>query len=241
MLKDGEMQITHQGIAISKSNVLLDGQHRLLAIAHTGISAKMMITYDMPDTVFAVLDTGGKRTSSDVLSINGASNATTMAAGIRLYMLYNEVPHLTWTGSNPKILLSSTKINKEYHGDSLIWEWAASVARQSHTAKLISPGPMCCLVYLAHKHSNFSKSFIERFAMQLKEGDNLHALHPILAYRNKMIHASASTAQARLADFVKLFNACATGQSLKVFKSQAFPPMPSLIDSSESIFDNACA
>lgn len=238
-LKRGEMQITHQGIAISENNTLLDGQHRLMAIANTGISANLMVTTGLPESVFAVLDTGSKRTAGDILGINGAKNSTAMASGIRLYLYYREIPHIVWTGKVPNQIGTTTNINKEYRKDIDGWEWAAAAANQSVFQRICTPGPMSCLLYSASFDCEFSRNYLETFAKQVKTGDNLSPGSPILAYRNKMIAAPSSTPQSRLADYIKLLNAYATGQQLKIFKSQLYPPMPSLVHASESIHENA--
>jgi hypothetical protein len=70
MLKRDEWQYTHQGIAISKTNRLLDGQHRLWAIIETGIPAKMLVFRNCDDNTFNVLDYGATRSISDHTGIS---------------------------------------------------------------------------------------------------------------------------------------------------------------------------
>jgi hypothetical protein len=238
-LQRGEMQLTHQGIAISSTDVLLDGQHRLLAIANTGIAAKLMVTTGLPDSIFAVLDTGAKRSAGDILAIDGAPHSSGLAASIRLYILYHELPNNIWTGNGPNKLISTTYIDKKYNLDKEGWTWAASAARASTINKIVTPGPMGCLMYLACTENEYSRKFVESFSTQIKSGIDLKPGNPILAYRNKMIASGASRPQERLADYIKLFNAYSTGQRLKVFKSQQHPPMPSLVHAYESIHEEA--
>lgn len=64
-IKRGEWKLTHQGIALSKDNILLDGQHRLLAIVEANTSLSLMVTTDMDDDVFGTLDDGAKRNLAD--------------------------------------------------------------------------------------------------------------------------------------------------------------------------------
>jgi hypothetical protein len=45
-LQAGTFRTTHQGVAISKSGKLLDGQHRLSAIVKAGIPATMVVAWD---------------------------------------------------------------------------------------------------------------------------------------------------------------------------------------------------
>lgn len=66
----GEYIETHQGVAFAKSGRLLDGQHRLTAVAEMpeGFRVSMLVATDLPDEAFLALDQGGKRTTSDILS-----------------------------------------------------------------------------------------------------------------------------------------------------------------------------
>jgi hypothetical protein len=238
-LQRGEIQLTHQGIAISSTDVLLDGQHRLIAIVNTGIAAELMVTTGLPDSVFSVLDTGLKRRSSDVLAIDGAPNATGMAASIRLYILYSELPGNIWTGNAPTEVTTATHIDNYYNLDRDGWTWASTAARASTMNRIVTPGPMGCLMYLASTCNAYCRGYLEEFSMKIKAGSDLKHGSPILAYRNKMINSLSIRPQERLADYIKLFNAYTTGQQLKIFKSQQHPPMPSLVHASESIHENA--
>jgi hypothetical protein len=235
MLKRGELQLTHQGVAISESGILLDGQHRLLAICNTGISAKIMVTTGLPDSVFAVLDTGAKRKASDILSMDGAKNGNAMATAIKLYILYTQIPNFVWTGQAAALLSTTTLIDQEFNADKEAWGSVASVAATYALKAVVLPGPMACLLYLAFRHSQYSMRFLEGFVSQLKVGDNLAVGNPLLAYRNRQIGQFRPSPQARLADYIKLFNAYATGQQLKIFRSQPFPPMPAIVNADESI------
>lgn len=69
--KRGEYQATHQGIAFAETGELLDGQHRLHAIAKmpADFSVEIMVTRGLPPSVFRVIDCGLKRGHSDVLGI----------------------------------------------------------------------------------------------------------------------------------------------------------------------------
>lgn len=58
---EGKWKLTHQAAAISKKGRLLDGQHRFRAICLANKSAEMVIAYDVPEDVFAVMDAGMPR------------------------------------------------------------------------------------------------------------------------------------------------------------------------------------
>lgn len=46
MMRHGQWQLTHEGILLGKNGMLLDGQHRLLAIIRAGIPCRMCVTRD---------------------------------------------------------------------------------------------------------------------------------------------------------------------------------------------------
>jgi len=68
-IKQGKWQLTHQGVAISKDGMLLDGQHRLQAIASLGVTLEMVVALDVPfDSVLGFqVDNGEKRTIADIM------------------------------------------------------------------------------------------------------------------------------------------------------------------------------
>lgn len=76
---------TGELIKISKSNVLLDGQHRLLALIDANVSLYFHVASDVNDDVFTVLDTGKSRGGSDTLQVYGAKNYTRISAIIQSY------------------------------------------------------------------------------------------------------------------------------------------------------------
>jgi hypothetical protein len=69
-IKRGEWQCSHQGIAISESGWLLDGQHRLRAIVLADSPVEMLVVKGLPDDTQKVMDYGIKRTLSDLTGID---------------------------------------------------------------------------------------------------------------------------------------------------------------------------
>jgi hypothetical protein len=229
-LERGEMQLTHQGIAISESGQLLDGQHRLTAIVNTGISVPMLVASGLPEASFAVLDTGSARTAADVLSIEKVPNAAAAAAGIRLWLLYTQAPTLTWSGAIASKVGTTSAINAALRADLENWIWAAKFGQSHALANVIVPSVMAAMGYIAITEAGFAPEYLEEFTGRLRDGADLAPGSPILAYRNKVYGVGVSRrAQGRLADYIKMFNCYATGQNLKIFKAQPAPPMPKLV------------
>ena len=75
IIERGEWVLTHQGIAITSENLLIDGQHRLQAIVNTGITVQMMVSFDCDPESFKVIDSGVKRSVQDQLRVPVAVGA----------------------------------------------------------------------------------------------------------------------------------------------------------------------
>lgn len=68
---NGAWNLTHQGVAFDTKGRLIDGQHRLAAIAKAGVSVRMTVVRDTPAGAFDHVDIGFGRTTADVLSAQG--------------------------------------------------------------------------------------------------------------------------------------------------------------------------
>jgi hypothetical protein len=230
-LNSGEWKLTHQGIAICLDGTILDGQHRLKAVQETGISVEMLVTTSIDPNVFSVLDTGKKRNGADVLSVNGANNTHCMAAAIRNFLLYKQAPNLVWSGHYAASTVTNLHILEEYKSDPEGWQWATALAKKFEMSGIVVPGPFGCLIYAAMCKGH-AASTLEQFAENIKEGIALKRHDPILAFRNKCFLSSDKKRRSQnwLANYIKVFNYSFTGQELKIFKDQEFPPMPSIVD-----------
>ncbi|KUP98371.1 hypothetical protein AC529_01935 [Thermobifida cellulosilytica TB100] len=102
-IERGEWQLSHQGIAFDEKGILLDGQHRLAAIARAGRQVEIMVTFDAPRSSFSVLDTGQKRTGRDVLALANEDNPLYLASALRGLYLYQNFPENSWSGQTSMI------------------------------------------------------------------------------------------------------------------------------------------
>jgi hypothetical protein len=68
----GKWLTSPEGIIFSSSNPvrLLQGQHRLMAIAESGVTIPMLVVRGADESVFSVLDRGIMRSAADALSID---------------------------------------------------------------------------------------------------------------------------------------------------------------------------
>lgn len=86
-LKRGNFILTHQGLAFAKSAALLDGQHRLLAVAQSGVSAPFMITFGAAQEEFTAIDTGRSRQAADLVGIKGLDQPALRSSVARVLLI----------------------------------------------------------------------------------------------------------------------------------------------------------
>ena len=75
-----------QSIKFAADGTLLDGQHRLAAIAQSGVTLPMLVVTGLPSTAQDTMDTGAKRSLGDALKLRGEANYVALAAALmRVY------------------------------------------------------------------------------------------------------------------------------------------------------------
>lgn len=70
-IQNGNFRLTHQGIAFDEDGNLLDGQHRLTAVALSGVPTMMTVTHGLRAEDMQFIDIGIKRTFADTVTISG--------------------------------------------------------------------------------------------------------------------------------------------------------------------------
>ncbi|MFC8128468.1 hypothetical protein [Streptomyces sp. NPDC057302] len=102
-IERGEWQLTHQGIAFDDHGALIDGQHRLEAVAKAGVPVQCVVTRGVAQSAFTVMDTGRKRSGRDALALAGEEHSTHLAAALRGLYLYLTAPDSAWSGQSAAV------------------------------------------------------------------------------------------------------------------------------------------
>jgi hypothetical protein len=82
----GRWHLDGSPIRLGPDGALLDGQHRLTAVAESGVSIPMLIIRGVDPAARAAMDTGRKRTASDALVMAGHTHAALLSATARLHL-----------------------------------------------------------------------------------------------------------------------------------------------------------
>lgn len=173
-------------IRFSNNDRLIDGQHRLKAIISSGRSYNMVVMRGLPEEAFKTIDTGKKRSRSDVLHIAGFVNTSALAGALRLLFLFkrtkfkNIYPSLFRGGqvSNSDILNIATetpdmgKIVTTVYGE------------YKYVGKLMGMCPAICLFYIFSKKD---PELAREYYNGLQNGINLSEDSVIKSVREKLI------------------------------------------------------
>jgi hypothetical protein len=186
-LMRGEWKLNGTTICVSRSGLLLDGQHRCTAVVASGITILIILVTGLDDDVFATIDRGMGRSTSDVMSIQGEANSSALASITRRLHIYlqsgnpyhgNPDHHPTATQQ-----LDLVKANPGLRDSA---SWVAS-ARWVHKYMQPSLAGFCHFVFTS-KDAQAARTF---FA-QLESGIGLDAGSPVLLLRNRLIDSYSS-------------------------------------------------
>lgn len=110
---EGKFRYTHQGIAFDSHGTLIDGQHRLTAIAKSGCPQWLQVTRGLENAAKMMIDIQGRpRSVSDALRVSGDQSINrSMVAAVRLWMCL--------AGEGRKLALHELEAFIEEHRESL--------------------------------------------------------------------------------------------------------------------------
>lgn len=79
-MTDGNWQWTGDAIQVDPDGFVRNGQHRLLAIVHSGTTQDLLVVNGVPVSAQLVMDTGRPRSTATQLHLQGVSGAPTVTA-----------------------------------------------------------------------------------------------------------------------------------------------------------------
>ncbi|GGL27088.1 hypothetical protein [Planomonospora parontospora] len=229
-IERGEWQVTHQGIAFSENGSLIDGQHRLAAVVKANMPVEVLVTWNVAQTAFTVMDTGRKRTGRDVLSLANETNSTHLAAAIRGLHLYRTARDAQWSGgqsivSNDQIL----KILEENPG--MREAVTRGIAINRSTKITITAAAVGWYVTSQERPDVDQGPWLDG----LLTGANLTVGDPRLTLRNTMLNLASGKAVRRKDDsrehllyYLKAWNAWVEGRQSKLLRRSPGEQMPAV-------------
>ncbi len=242
----GEWTLNHQGIGFDTDPSLLDGQHRLAGVviaatsgvpeqglpADPDIKIPMQITYGMSPAAVDTVDSGLKRSNSDVLAMNGETNTLVLAGTLRLVILYDTLvrPYGRDVPFEDRAWRSHRMSNEQYRRTlDEQPEIRDAVSEAGNLRNVMLTSAACAGTHLIRR--SWEAYQAEPFLQGLAHGINLQQGSPVWAARETFLMQKGNrkykrTAHEHLALLIKAWNLHIRGQgrSRLVWRAdEAFP------------------
>lgn len=203
-----------EAIKFAKDGTLLDGQHRLQAIALSGVTVTMLVVTGLDNRSQETMDDGRKRTLADALHLRGETNAVVLGALLRRALMWNMGQYRN-TGAH-------TPTNTE----CLTFLADHPECRHSATVAVALRKPVALpasIVGLTHwVFTRIDAEDAAFFFERLGTGANLSQYHPILSLRKKAREVSEGPGRVPedmlLAFVIKAWNAYRDGDEMRLLR-----------------------
>lgn len=210
-------------IKFNGDGTLLDGQHRLYGILNSGKSQKIVVVRGLPQSVFANIDTGHKRTLPDVLAIAGYKFAHVLAGAARLAYSFEDIKKYKESLSN------QTLLDYVRNNPGLV-DSVKFVSGKSSGKRLIGD------MYLAACHYKFSeksKPMADEFVLSIIKGVVTSESKVIATLRNKLMKYKFNKIMVppllKLILLVKTWNYFRMGDTPRALTANENSKMPKII------------
>jgi hypothetical protein len=235
----GQWQVTHQPLAVTDDGIVLDGQHRLLAVIQAGVDVQMLVMRGADPGTFKVLDTGAVRTTGDSLKIAGFTNVNHLSATVRGFLVYDKLIGTTGNYRTSQGLITTTDVFDFLDDRDQRTVAVNAVAEASRVANGLARYGLktslaMSLMLCRLRPNDLGPTTVAEFYTRLGDGVALQADSPILALRRWFMHdtgyANVSNEARRpvaCANTIKCLNDYALGKprSIVAFKigNEPFP------------------
>jgi len=200
---------------------LLDGQHRLNAIAQAEHPVTVSLALGVSANCFKTIDTGRARGAGDILKMAGYKNVHVLAAATRWLLTYQLDEKLNWQPELcPEDILDGLK------------RWPRLKDLPTHAERLrfvLQPSLAAFFMYVT-MHIDPEMSF--DFFNKIEHGENLNKKSPILEFRTMMIKFRSQQVlldkRYAAAYLTKTWNAYYNDVNVRTIRWRAGQPFPEI-------------
>jgi hypothetical protein len=204
------------GETIKKNgDLLLDGQHRLLACVRSNTSFRTLVVEGLSEEAFNTIDTNVPRSGSDTLSVQGEKNTSRLSAALGFVHRY-----LTGTVGAQWTKLSNLEIQQLLEQHPGIRN---STNRSEFNTRLI---PVSILSACHYLFSQKDPALADIFVGKLLKGSGLTEGEPVYVLRERLVQNSLAKAKLHpdyiSALLIKTWNHTRAGTQVKIlhFRNQ---------------------
>jgi hypothetical protein len=221
----GEWTMNGEPIQVAHDGTLINGQHRLSAVVHSGTTIPMLVISGLPVEALRTVDTGTRRTLSDVLALRGETDTINLAAALGLLHRYRKGARMDQAGSTAPTAQEALALLEREPG----LRGALRNARNLHRRNYMRQSTMAVLAYLFDEADpgEGTRFFEELCTPDETQGSPLRALQSVLASQ-RADRTYRLPAYSLCAITIKAFNAWRDATQIMVlsFKPGGKSPEP---------------
>lgn len=216
-LTRGEWKLNGEAVKIATDGTILDGQHRLVAVADTGIPIETVLITGLPHETQETMDTGKSRSLSDVLTLRGYTGTVPLAATLAAIIRAEEYSLRGAVQTSLKYPVSNAQALARLESEPQI----AQIAQDTKKFGRIGlPGKTASLLY--YVFSKIDAEDCEFFFNKLYTGEGMERGNPILTLRNTLIASKSTKGEKNpvyiLAITIKAWNKFRAGESAQLLR-----------------------
>lgn len=211
-----------EAIKFAADGALLDGQHRLTALALAGVTVRMLVITGLANSTQETMDAGSRRSTSDALGLRGEANATILASVARRVWMWDQGDY-RFNSAAPTTAECVSVLEERP-------DLRRSAEIASRVRQAFSPLPPSVVGTAHHLFTRLAPNDAVWFFQRLGDGAELPAGHPILTLRTRAMSEAADRRQTpayrHMAYIIRAWNAVREGRSLSRILQDADAPMP---------------
>lgn len=179
-MREGNWQWNGESIKFAADGTLLDGQHRLSAIAEADATIQMLVIRGLPNVAQETVDGGAKRKFSDVLKLRGETAPITLASICRRVALWDGGSR--WLDGTGKYAPTNAQMLQSLDKYPWLRDIALPVNRVAHLSGLPASVAGFCWWLFCQISADDNDFFMERLAdgQNLVKGDAVYELRRAL-------------------------------------------------------------
>lgn len=218
-MKAGNFHFTAEPLKWDTNGTLLDGQHRLWALALTpGVTLKFLAVYDLPTDSQVHMDQGRVRTAADQTQmlglVSGGTKGNTVVSAIRSYLIW-ETGALFRDRIHIETVAGRTQVVEWAAANPIAVKWMEEQITQNLKRVKVRQGLLLAILF---KFQQDSPDHAGEFFHALFTGAGLEEGNPILTLRERLTRDAQAkvrnTERDTIGMFIQAWNAWRRGAKL---------------------------
>jgi hypothetical protein len=181
-MQTSEWQLNGEAVILDKHGIVKDGQHRLKACVQAKVQFETVVVQGVEPEVFRTIDTGSGRSASDVLTISGYKNTSTLASALQYLAQYlHNGNRITEWESRNRARPTKAQLLDLLERHPRVSDFCAKV----HAARIVCPMGLAAMLWYVMDQKD--PLLAETFWDSLFKGEGLQRGDPMLALRQRLI------------------------------------------------------